>query len=255
MIVTIIHDTDCVKYQINTLRFNLCHVKPSITFKSCCVWEFTERVLEENSHLFMIVSEENRRFAKLFLDTLTTHKTLVIERKCQVCVVLEGQDSHLVAEYEGLPGTDRVSAVEDMHNALRWLPKVCTFFYQNRKCRKMVNQNQLNCMVPKIYEDAKSNELRQSFIHGLTDLGIKVLDEFQEDVKVCCILHKKWCQDFESKFKARADAVLKQGGIIIEYTLTEIEDPNRKGTNCVKYGRNNLVLFVLHVLFVLNLWL
>ena len=118
MKVTIVHnDTDCVNFWIKELRYNLRHVKPTVTFKPCWVWDFTERILEENSHIPVILSKHNRRFAKIFLEALKTHKASV--RASKVCVVFEGQDNELVKEYEDLFGKDNVAALENMHNALK----------------------------------------------------------------------------------------------------------------------------------------
>ena len=253
MLLTIVHnDTDCVNFWIKELRYNLRHVKPTVTFKPCWVWDFTERILEENSHILVILSKHNRRFAKIFLDALKKHKAPV--RVSKVCVVLEGQDNELVNEYEDLFGKDNVAALENMHNALRWLPKVCAFLYNKGKSKKTAGLKQLNCAIPKIYDDKKSNELRESLTQGLRDLGINVLDESQNDVEilVCCVLHRKVCEDVNSTFKALKDRILNEGGKIIEYTLTDYEDNKRESDNVI-YGKSNIVLFVLHVLFVLNL--
>ena len=118
MLLTIVHDdTDCVNFWIKELRYNLCHVKSTLTFKPCWVWDFTERILEENSHILVILSKHNRRFAKIFLEALNKHKASV--RVSKVCVVLEGEDNELVKEYEDLFGKDNVAALENMHNALK----------------------------------------------------------------------------------------------------------------------------------------
>ena len=128
------------------------------------------------------VSKHNQRFAKEFFGVLTTHKTSVIERKRFVCAVLEGQEKGLVAEYEGLLGKQHVAAVEELLDTFTWLPKVCAFLHQNKKLKKKMKPKLSNCVIPKINDDAKSNELRKKFIHGLRDLGINMLDEFQEGV-------------------------------------------------------------------------
>ena len=253
MIVTIVHnDTDSVKFQIKEMRQNLDHVKPSIIFKSCCVWDFTESVFEENHYILLMLSKHNRRFAKEFFGALTKHKTLVIERKCYVCVVLEGQESGLGEEYEGLLGKEHVATVGELKDTFTWLPKVCAFLYQNKKIKKRMASKLSNCVIPKINDDAKLNELRESFKESLNDLKVNVSDDFQEDVPRHCIVLRKGCKAFDSKLTEKTDPVAKADGTIIEYNLSPLDTPHVKAPLTVTYETGSLVFFIIHVLYILD---
>ena len=73
--VTVVHDDrDSVKYQIKLLRDGLKHVKPTVNFKSCCVWEFTDKVFDENSNVLVILSKQCQSFRRKVLEAFQRYR-------------------------------------------------------------------------------------------------------------------------------------------------------------------------------------
>ena len=90
MLVTVVHDDmDCTKYQIKTLRDGLKHVTPKVNFKSCCVWEFTDKVFDENSHVLVILSKQCQSFRRKVLEAFQKYRERCRRVNCRVCVVFE----------------------------------------------------------------------------------------------------------------------------------------------------------------------
>ena len=90
MLVTVVHDDmDCTKYQIKTLRDGLKHVTPKVNFKSCCVWEFTDKVFDENSHVLVILSKQCQSFRRKVVDAFQKYRERCRRVNCRVCVVFE----------------------------------------------------------------------------------------------------------------------------------------------------------------------
>ena len=147
MLVTIVHDdTDVVKHQMRILRENLTHVTPTITFKSCCVWEFTDKVFEENQKVLVMLSKRCVSFSKKVFESFKRHTDQQgnSKRKCRLCVVIETEYGNLNEDYFGLNGKENVAAVKDLQESIIWLPKVCAFLFKQKSHRNKL----LNCIIP-----------------------------------------------------------------------------------------------------------
>ena len=266
MIVTIVHnDTDVVKLRIQEIRQNMDHVKPRITFKSCCVWDFQSSVFEESKTVLVLISKQNKGFAKIVYQALAKQKEPNTGTKWRVCIVLEAQDSNTGEEFEHLVGTEHVAAVEELKDTFAWLPKVCAFLFKNKR-----SDSPPNCVFPKVSDDVKLNKLRERIKVGLRDLGLNFSDEVQANIPRCCILLRKKDEALDSKLEAKTDTIIKTGGTVIEYSLShddthdcsdthggsdtqDVSDThNIRTPNKVNYGKDSPVLFLLHVLHVLG---
>ena len=269
MHVTIVHnDTDAVKRHIHELRQGLEHVKPRVILKSCCIWEFQSSVFEENEIVLVLVSKQNPRFARIVYQALVERKY----KQCRVCLVLEAQDSTIVEECKALVGTEQVADVENFKNSFTWMTKVCTFFFKNKGDSHRSNNS---CVIPKVSDDVKYNKLRERTKLSLRELGVDIQEDFKGNIPKCCILFRRKDGVLEPGLKAQTNTVIKHGGTVIEYSLlhsstlnnTDIHDDIDKqqndgnmpydrtprNVNHVSYEADKPVVFILHVLLVLDL--
>ena len=187
MAVMVVHnETDRIYFQIKTLREGLGHVKPARTLKSCCLWDFTDKIFDENNHVLVIVSKQCQSFRKVVLRSFHNYKERCSTRMCRVCVVFETESCVIEEDFESLIGKENVSVVDDLRKSVKWLPKVCAFLFETTG-RNM----SLNCVIPNVGNESKIRTFRSDILDSLRDMNISVSKEFKTPTPRCSILFKQ----------------------------------------------------------------
>ena len=107
MAVMVVHnETDRIYFQIKTLREGLGHVKPARTLKSCCLWDFSDKIFDENNHVLVIVSKQCQSFRKVVLRSFHNYKERCSTLMCRVCVVFETESCVIEEDFESLIGKE-----------------------------------------------------------------------------------------------------------------------------------------------------
>ena len=154
--------------------------------------------------------------------------------------------------FEVAIGKDNVVMVEDLHQSVKWLPKVCTFLFQTKR-RKM----ELNCVIPSVRDHSDTTHFRKDLLKGLRELDIHVSESFDLLKPRCCILFKNVDDDYDlapsvESIRSEKMIIKRVGGTIFEYKRSYTDGPHMQPSNEIVYGRNSLVLFIIHLLYVME---
>ena len=255
MIVTIVHDDrDCIKYQLKIMRDGLKHVTPRVNFKSCCVWEFTDNVFDENRAVLVILTKQCKPFRHKVLESFQRYRDRCRKVECRVCVVfeVEGADGDGMKEdFESVIGKENVVNVEDLYQSVKWLPKVCTFLFKIHGRNK-----ELKCVIPRVRNRSEEAVFRKDLLISLRELDIDVLEVFDDLPPRCCILFKEH-DDYDlapsvKDIPPKKMYIKRVGGTIFEYKRSYTDESRMQSSNEIIYGRDSLVLFIIHLLYVME---
>ena len=251
--VTIIHDdTDTVKLCINEIRRNLALVKPVITFKSCCLWEYTDDIFDKLNTVLVILSKNTESFVhRIYIAALNQQKGF-LAKQTKVCVISETSDCRMGEGLEKIIGVNNVALVHDLQDYFAWLPKLCVFLYQPNKERRYLHK----CVIPRIITEPKFELQRHCLINSLRQLGICVSTDPRKLVSYRCgfIMRQRQTDQISKLTMQKIIASEKFGAVNINYTLHYEEknvsaDRRRRNTYC----RETQILSIVHLLYVIGL--
>lgn len=250
MICTIVHDdADIVKLQIKQIRENLNYVKPSISFKSCCVSDFHDKTFDGNQLVLVILSQRSGGFRKLLYENLLKYEASDHKTKCRIFLVVEAKEGSCEEDYVSVVGIDHVAIVDDLQASFKWLPKMCRFLFRKKKQKRLPA-----CVIPKAEDGSVPALLREHLLTSLEEIGLKIAENFGSTLPRCCILFRKEGDDNEvTSLKEKADAVKKNGGQVIEYRLSLSDRSERRKSNEFAYVKDGQILFIIHILFITEL--
>ena len=252
MVVTVVHnDTDSIKHQVRLLREGLANVTPSVDFKSCCVWEFTDNVFEENQTVLVILSKQCQSFHKNILESLQKYDKRCSEVKCRVCVVFEVEGGTIDEDFESVIGKENFVVVKDLRHSVKWLPKVCAFLFKTKGENKAIK-----CIIPKVGTNSEVKEFRSGLMENLRNLGLNVSEEFKASSPRCCVLFRK-DEEYDldesvNNISSEKKDIEMSGGTIFEYRASYTDKPRMLSSNEITYGRESMVLFIIHMLYVME---
>ena len=253
MIVTVIHDdTDAVKLQIKALRENLAQVTPIVTFKSSCVqWDFKDNAFEENQTVLVLFSKSGACFSKLVFDSFKRYRAVKRKDECRMCVIIEAEGRIIEEDFSSLVGKENVAVVQDLQKSIVWLPKACAFVFKMNGQRNKL----LECVIPKLNSVSNSDRLpqfRKDFITSLQDLEINIMDDFGASPARCGILFGTKGDDTTGEINNGTDAIKGNGGTIFKYIESHDKKSNANDFNEFIYRWDSNVLFVIHLLYVME---
>ena len=244
MNITIVHDdTDSVKLWIKELRQSLRHVKPHVTFDSCCMWTFEDTIFDKKQAVLVLLSKYSWQFSEEVYKSRMKYNESKVKRRSQLCVVLETNNTQIEKKFRDLIGKDHISVVGDLMDSFKWLPKVCAFIFKRRHRKRTPT-----CSVPKVVEDSKMASLRQNLIKGLESIDINVVQDLDCSPD-CFILMRKRTTD---SLEAIVNSIRGNKRLIFEFVV-HFSDEQKLDLGNRMYGTNNQVVFIIHILYILGL--
>ena len=252
MVVTVVHnDTDNINFHIKILREGLSRVKPRVDFKPCWVWDFTDRVFDENRTVLVIISNKCESFRKKVLDSFQKYKRRCNKVKCRMCVVFETDRNTIEEDFDSLIGKENISVVQDLFQSVKWLPKVCAFLFKTKRRGKAST-----CVIPKVRNDSKVGKFRDNLVESLQDLDINVAEELERTLPRCCVFFRNGDEyDIDASLRyitAVKSLIGRSGGTIFEYKPSYNDEPKMDPSNEIMYGKDSFVLFFIHILYVMG---
>ena len=250
--ITIVHDdTDAVKVCIKELRTNLAYVKPSVLFKSCCLWEFQEDVFQREQNLLVILSNKTVTFCKTVYALVLKQQRMFLASPTRVCVVIETISQFIPKRFEELLGRNQVACVGDLFDIFSWFPKVATFVFPPEKSQRYLQK----CVIPEVVNDKTVDKYRWSFMRTLNDLDITVNTEVDKIPKIRCgfFFRMRKEEPLPDDIRKVVNKSAKRGSQIIENVIHYEDKRSLKRKKIVTYGKSCQLLFVLHVLYITGL--
>ena len=246
--ILIVHDdTDVVKFCIKELRNSLSCVTPGVYFESCCLWDFKEDMFIINQNLLIMLSNKAETFCNIIYRSLIEKQRLFLATSARVCVVIETLNPVIEECFERVIGRHSAACVHDLLNTFAWLPKVCTFIYQSNNPKKFLQR----CVIPKVVNDINLEHFRQSLIHCLRDLDVRVSANIDKlhSFKCGILIRKSKKEPMDKPTSKTVKISERAGALMFDYIVHHEGKHKRRLT----YGKTSQVLFIVHLLFVLGL--
>ena len=192
-------------------------------------------------------------FAVVDTDQGNKAEDFETKRGKQISAEIKADGDDIKGHFECLIGKENVVVLEDLYQSVKWLPKVCAFLFKTNRQNKS-----LKCVIPDVRDISEVSEFRKDFMNGLLELDIAVSESFYVFPSRCCILFKDVDDEYDLapdvKFIFSKKTIMKRvGGTIFEYKMSYDDEPEMQPSNEIIYGKDSLVIFIIHLLYVMEI--